>query len=72
MVCADTCWEKRHKQDFVRGVPDRQNPPWVRPEPEDNFIPSSLLLLEDGGLLLLEGEDDPLSDDGIGLEQDVP
>lgn len=34
MVCKDTCWEPRHPQDFVKGKPDRQNPPWVRPEPE--------------------------------------
>lgn len=24
-------WEPRHPQDFVKGVPDRQNPPVVRP-----------------------------------------
>lgn len=32
-VCAE-CFEERHPQDFVQGVPDRQAPPWVRPEPE--------------------------------------
>lgn len=25
------CWEPRQPQDFVRGVPDRQNTPWARP-----------------------------------------
>ena len=38
MVCTghDTadCWEPRHPQDMVRGVADRQAPPWTRPEPE--------------------------------------
>jgi hypothetical protein len=34
-VCADTCFEKRHEQDFVRAKPDKQNPPWVRPEPAE-------------------------------------
>lgn len=34
-VCADTCWEPRHPQDFVRAKPDKQNPPWVSPEPAE-------------------------------------
>lgn len=29
------CWEPRHPQDFVRGKPDKQAPPWVRPEPPE-------------------------------------
>jgi len=29
------CWEPRHPQEFVRGVKDKQAPPWVRPEPAD-------------------------------------
>ena len=29
------CWEPRHPQDFVKGKPDRQAPPWVRPEPPE-------------------------------------
>ncbi len=32
------CWEERHPQDFVKGKADRQNPPWIRPEPTDDFI----------------------------------
>lgn len=32
------CWEERHPQEFVRGVPDRQAPPWTRPEAEDVFL----------------------------------
>lgn len=70
MVCRDTCWEARNAQDFVKGVPDKQNPPWVRPEPADDFLPFSLILLEDGGLLLQEGADLPEEDDGLGTEQD--
>lgn len=34
-VCKDTCWEPRHPQDLVRGKPDKQTPPWVRPEGDD-------------------------------------
>lgn len=37
-VCRDTCWEKRHEQDFVRSVADRQIVPIPRPEPEDVFL----------------------------------
>jgi hypothetical protein len=36
MTC-NSCWEPRHPQDFVRGVPDHTAPPWTRPEPEDVF-----------------------------------
>jgi hypothetical protein len=58
MVCADTCWEARNAQERVRGVADRQAPPWVRPEPADVFLPTIFLRLENadggGGFLLLE------------------
>lgn len=37
MLCHDD-WETRHPQDFVRGIPDNQTPPWTRPEPADVFI----------------------------------
>lgn len=37
MVCSED-FERRHPQDFVRGVPDRQNVPWTRPEPEPVFL----------------------------------
>lgn len=26
----DSCWEPRHPQDFVRGVPDFPAPPWTQ------------------------------------------
>lgn len=54
MVCRDTCWESRNAQDSVRGVPDRQNPPWVRPETTDVFIDAFLILREDGSLFQRE------------------
>ncbi len=54
MVCAVGCWEPRHPQDRVRGKADRQAPPWVRPEPADVFLATSLLLREDGSSFLLE------------------
>jgi len=38
MVCADTCWEPRQPQDFVRGVPDPQTVPNPRPRPADVFV----------------------------------
>ena len=33
-VCADTCWEPRHPQDFVVGIPDNQSVPIARPDEE--------------------------------------
>jgi hypothetical protein len=37
MVCSDD-WEPRQPQDYVHGVADIQAPPWVRPEPADQFV----------------------------------
>ncbi len=37
MVCKDD-WEPRHPQDFVRGVPDIQTPPWTRPVPAPTWV----------------------------------
>lgn len=36
-VCR-TCFDYRHPQDFVRGVTDKQSPPWTRPEAPDEFV----------------------------------
>lgn len=73
IVCADTCWEPRNAQDFVRGVVDRQNPPWVRPEPADTFMASLLMLYEDGSLMLLEQSSDlDLTPPAMGLEDSTP
>ena len=35
IVCADTCWEPRHPQEFVRPRPDEQKVAFTRPEPTD-------------------------------------
>jgi hypothetical protein len=42
LMCCDDDWEIRQPQDFVRGVPDTQIAPWLRPEPPDYFIPIAL------------------------------
>jgi hypothetical protein len=42
LMCCDDDWEIRQPQDFVRGVPDTQIAPWLRPEPPDYFIPVNL------------------------------
>ena len=39
LMCCDDDWEIRQPQDFVRGVPDTQIAPWLRPEPPNSFIP---------------------------------
>ena len=42
LMCCPDDWEIRQPQDFVRGVPDTQIAPWLRPEPPNYFIPISL------------------------------
>ncbi len=39
-VCPEH-WEIRQPQDFVRGVPDVQQPPWTQPMPADVFVPGA-------------------------------
>jgi len=39
LMCCEDDWEIRQPQDFVRGVADTQIAPWLRPEPQDYFIP---------------------------------
>lgn len=39
LMCCPDDWEIRQPQDFVRGIPDTQIAPWLRPEPNDRFIP---------------------------------
>lgn len=36
-VCPEH-WESRQPQDFARGVPDNQTPPWTQSMPQDNFV----------------------------------
>lgn len=40
-VCQEH-WEARQPQDFVRGVPDVQTPPWTQPMPADVFVASGV------------------------------
>ena len=35
-------WETRQPQDFARGVPDTQAPPWTQPMPADVFVSSGV------------------------------
>ena len=53
MVCSE-CWDYRHPQEFVRGVPDTQGiRPNMRPRPADVYT-TEFLRREDGTLLLRE------------------
>ena len=46
-VCKDTCWDARHPQDYVRGVPDDQTVPIARPEAADVFLTDNQVQPED-------------------------
>jgi hypothetical protein len=37
MLCK-FCWQPRNAQEFVRGVPDHQAPPWSRPMPPPQYV----------------------------------
>jgi hypothetical protein len=37
LIVCDRCWEERHPQEFVRGVPDKQAAPEPRPDSIPNF-----------------------------------
>ncbi len=39
-VCHE-CYEIRNPQDFVKGIPDGQSPPWTRPTPPPIFANGS-------------------------------
>ena len=34
-VCS-SCWEPRHPQDKIKGIPEDQSTPWTRPEGSDS------------------------------------
>ncbi|MHA2265017.1 MAG: hypothetical protein ACXAEN_21705, partial [Candidatus Thorarchaeota archaeon] len=44
LVCADTCWEPRQPQDFVRAKVDKQRTPphLTRPDDQQNFTETTL------------------------------
>ena len=44
LMCCPDDWEMRQPQDFVRGVADTQIAPWLRPEPQDEFLPVCTLV----------------------------
>jgi len=50
-VCKED-WEPRQPQDFVRGVPDEQAPPWTQPEVRPVFLPLGQLGLGAGPAIL--------------------
>lgn len=46
-TCVAHCWEERHPQDFVRGVKDKQSPPWTRPAPEPVYLDTNDVSADD-------------------------
>lgn len=54
MVCPDhgSAVIQRQPQDFVRGIPDNQTPPFTRPQSTEIFV-FDTLDAEDGGTLLI-------------------
>lgn len=46
-VCEDKCWESRHPQDFVRGVPDSPAVPVSRSPPEIVYITAGSVTPDD-------------------------
>lgn len=47
LVCEDTCWEPKHPQMSLRGVPDNQTVPWTRPPPEPVFLTANQVTADD-------------------------
>jgi hypothetical protein len=41
VVCADTCWERKHPQLEIRTRKDQQSVPFPRPEGEDVYLSTS-------------------------------
>ncbi len=58
-VCPEH-WDYRQPQDYVRGIPDKQNPPWV--QPETNVYAADFIVAEIG--------DDSIGYDYIVTETD--
>jgi hypothetical protein len=38
LMCCPADWEQRHPQDFVRGIIDKQVPPYIRDQVEPVYI----------------------------------
>lgn len=47
------CFEIRNPQDYARGIPDNQSPPWTRPTPPV-YITSNTATQVSGNSLLLD------------------
>jgi hypothetical protein len=54
-VCQQ-CWEIRNPQDFVKGVPDNQAPPWTRPRPPPTFASGATGSSEEGTDQLIDAQ----------------
>lgn len=52
LVCADTCWEQRHPQDFVRAKQDKIYVPDTRPIPTLVFVTVPYSIYVDFGYVL--------------------
>lgn len=48
-VCADTCWQPRHPQDFVQGRADDQTVPIVRPDVPQTMGETTIFAVGPGG-----------------------
>lgn len=55
--------DRRNEQDFVRGVPDRQNLPFSRPEAPDRFVAQTIDLQSGDAIDTQDGQD--LYDQGV-------
>ena len=63
-VC-ERCWHPRQPQDFVRGVPDKQTPPWTQPRPADVFTgPGLFIATEDDVPITTETAAQPITTEG--------
>ncbi len=47
LVCADTCFEHRHPQDFVRGQYDEQRVYKARPDSEPDYLEEDEITADD-------------------------
>lgn len=56
-VCHD-CFDERHPQDLIVARPDRQAPPWVRPEPVLSFVVTALQ--DDDGIMITIEDGQPI------------
>lgn len=59
------CRDKRHPQEFVRGVPDQQFVRGALPEPAPVYLLTDLILQESGDLFVLEADTGETLDRGF-------